>query len=157
MFKNSLSLMLGFVLLGLSHAALAQAAADQVTVKDPYVRAVPPGQPNSASFMTLHNGGKQQHALVGAESPVSKIVELHTHNMVDGMMRMRPVDKIDLPAGEMTGLEPGGLHVMLIGLKQQLVPDETISMTLVFEDGSKKKITMPVRKLRMRMKKAHQH
>jgi copper(I)-binding protein len=158
MMKRSIALLLTTLLLGLSGAGFAQSAADGVMVIDPYVRAVPPGQPNSASFLTLQNSDSQAHALVGAESPVSKVVELHAHTMVDGMMRMRPVEKIDVPAGGAVALQPGGLHVMLIGLQQQLVPGEGVGLTLIFEDGSKKQVTAPVRKLQMHMRQMqHKH
>jgi len=131
--------------------ALFASAADQVSVADAYVRAVPPGQPNSASFMTLTNGSANPVVLKGAESPAAKVVELHTHTMSDGMMRMRQVEKIDLPAGETVKLQPGGLHVMMIGLKDKLVPGEAIDMSLVFDDGSKLPIKVPVVKLQMKM------
>lgn len=156
--KSIFALVLTALLLSLSGLAFAQSTADGVTVGDPYVRAVPPGQPNSASFMTIQNTDGVAHALVAAESSASKVVELHTHTMVDGMMRMRPVERIDLPAGESVALQPGGLHVMLIGLQRQLVPGEAVDLTLIFEDGSKKQITAPVRKLQMHMKhEQHQH
>ena len=146
-----------FTLIGLFLAAFCQSVAaaslaDGVRVDDPYVRAVPPGQPNSASFMVLHNTGEKGGALTGASSPVAEVVELHTHTMEDGMMRMRKVEKIDLPAGEVVKLQPGGLHVMLIGLKQKLIPDEKVQLTLIFEDGSSKQVEAPVRKLQMQMK-----
>ncbi|MDJ0807079.1 MAG: copper chaperone PCu(A)C [Gammaproteobacteria bacterium] len=150
--KRRLVSVTGLVLMTLCGLAFAQQVADLVEVKDPYVRAVPPGQPNSASFMALSNTDAQGHALVAAESPVSKVVELHTHTMEDGMMRMRQVEKIELPAGEPVALQPGGLHVMLIGLQQELVPGAEIPITLVFEDGSKLSIKAPVRKLQMHMK-----
>jgi hypothetical protein len=102
--------------------------------------------------MVLHNMGEKGGALTAASSPVAEVVELHTHTMEDGMMRMRQVDKIDLPAGEVVKLQPGGLHVMMIGLKQQLIPDEKVPLTLIFEDGSSKQVEAPVRKLQMQMK-----
>ncbi|WP_428634310.1 copper chaperone PCu(A)C [Sedimenticola sp.] len=129
-------------------------AAEQVTVADAYVRAVPPGQPNSASFMTLTNTSSNDIVLKGAESPAAKAVELHTHTMSDGMMRMRQVEKIDLPAGQNVKLQPGGLHVMMIGLQQSLVPGEQIDLSLVFEDGSKMALKVPVVKLQMKMQDA---
>jgi copper(I)-binding protein len=102
--------------------------------------------------MKVNNNGASDHALVGGSSPAAEVVELHTHTMEDGMMRMRQVEKIDLPAGESVSLQPGGLHVMLIGLKQNLVPDESIPLTLRFEDGSEVTLQAPVRKLQMKMK-----
>jgi len=139
------------LLLVCSGAALAAGIADSVEAADPYVRAVPPGQPNSAAFMTLTNQSGEDHALVAAESGASKVVELHTHVMEEGMMKMRKVEKIDLPAGQAVSLQPGGLHVMLIGLQQELVPDQPVTLHLVFDDGSKKEIQAPVRKLQMKM------
>ena len=83
----------------------------------------------------------------------AEVVELHTHSMKDGMMQMRRVEKIDIPAGAETKLQPGGLHVMMIGLKQELKPEQEVTLTLVFEDGSKAEVTAPVRKLQMKKKK----
>jgi periplasmic copper chaperone A len=136
-----------------SAAVVAGTAADAVTVSDPYVRAMPPGQPNSLAFMGITNGSDQDFTLVGAEGSVSKVLELHTHIMSDGMMQMKRIDKIDLPAGKTVMLESGGLHVMLIGLNQDLNPGDTVSLTLVFNDGSKKQLDVPVRKMEMSMKK----
>jgi len=152
MLKRSLSVLLSLVSFALSGVVLAQSAADLVMVKDPHVRAVPPGLLNSACFMILYNGDSRDHALVGAQTPVAKVVELHIHTMAEGMMQMRQLDKVDLPAGKDVSLHPGGMHVMLIGLKQKLVPGEPIPLTLVFADGSKKMLSVPVRKLQMHMK-----
>jgi hypothetical protein len=123
------------------------AQAAEIVISDPYVRAVPPGQPNTAVFMSLKNMSADQHALVSAESPVAKVVELHTHLNEGGMMRMRRLDRIELPAGEMTALQPGGLHVMLIGLKQTLEPGATVDLTLVYDDGTQERIQAPVRQI----------
>lgn len=131
----------------------AETAAAAVTVSDAYARAVPPGQPNSASFMVLSNASAVDHALVGARSDAAETVELHTHNMKDGMMQMRRVQKIDIPAGAETRLQPGGLHVMLIGLKGDLQPGDELTLNLQFEDGSMLEVAAPVRKLQMKMMK----
>ncbi len=135
-----------------SAAVFAGAAADAVTVSDPYIPAMPPGQPNGLAYMGLTNGSDQDIELVAAEGTVAKAIELHTHIMKDGMMQMKKIDKIDLPAGKMVMLESGGLHVMLIGLAQDLKPDTNVSLTLVFNDGSKKQLDVPVRKVEMSMK-----
>jgi copper(I)-binding protein len=122
-------------------------AADALIVTDAYARAVPPGQPNSAVFMTLKNTLDDDHALVGASSPAAEVVELHTHKMEDGMMRMRRVDRIDLPGGAQVELMPGGLHVMLIGLKRPLVTGDEVAVTLILDDGSSRQLTAPVREI----------
>lgn len=124
--------------------AIADAAGD-IMVASPYVRAVPAMQPNSAAFMGLHNHSAHNHALVSASSPAAEVVELHTHTMVDGMMQMRRIDKIKLPAHDVITLQPGGLHVMLIGLKAPLNVGDMTEITLTYEDGSSKQVSVPVK------------
>jgi copper(I)-binding protein len=141
------NVLLGCLALAFWGPLQAGPAADLIEVRDPYARAVPPGLPNSAAFLALINNSAVAHALVGAESPVAKVVELHSHTMEGGMMRMRPVERIALPPGETVRLEPGGYHVMLIGLLHQLMPGQQVGITLVYEDGSRKEITAPVRRV----------
>lgn len=143
---------LGVAAMCLASAALAdshggKSAADNVMVNNPYVRAVPAGQPNSAAFMTLMNHGDKAVAVVGGSSPAANVVELHTHVHEGGMMKMRRIDKIDVDAGGSTELKPGGLHVMLIGLQQELKEGINVSVTLKFDDGSSKTIEAPVKKV----------
>ncbi|MBI1422186.1 MAG: copper chaperone PCu(A)C [Gammaproteobacteria bacterium] len=142
------------MLSGLISAPLIAAtpAADDVTVSKPYVRAVPPGQPNSAAFMQLQNKGATPHAVMKAESPVAKVVELHTHINEGGVMKMRQIKKIDIPAQGETMLKPGGLHVMFLGLESELKPGQSVPVTLIYEDGSKVTIQATVRKMQMHMK-----
>lgn len=120
-------------------------AAESVVVSAPYARAVPPGQPNSAVFMRIDNPGDRDWALIGASSPAAGVVELHTHRMEQDVLMMRRIDRIDLPAGAAVSLQPGGLHVMLIGLKRQLKPGEDLDLRLRFDDGSELQLTAPVR------------
>ena len=121
-------------------------AADHVSVASPYVRQVPPGQTVTAAFLVLHNRDGHVHSVVKADSPVAAVAELHTHTLEGGMMRMRPVSRIDIaPRGE-TALAPGGYHIMFFGLKRPLKDNEAIPVTLTFEDGSRKKFDAPVRR-----------
>lgn len=129
----------------LSMPALAGSAADEVLVANPYARAVPPVADNSAVFMTLKNTGASDHAVTAATSTAAEVVELHTHIMDGEVMRMRQVEKIDLEAGKATVLEPGGLHVMLLGLKRPLSAGSTVQVDLTFADGSSKTVTAPIR------------
>ena len=94
--------------------------------------------------MTIHNTGAEADRLIRAESPVSERVELHTHLQENGVMRMREVEAIDLPAGAATELKPGGLHVMFMGLKEPLVAGQTIPLTLHFETAGTLALTLPV-------------
>lgn len=129
---------------GHSHGP-AQTDAHPVQIHDPFVRLLPPTQPNTAAFMVLENTGEQDLALVRAESTASRVVELHDHIVIDGMMRMREVERIDLPVGTRTELKPGGLHLMLIGLPAPLQQGQQVPITLVFDDDSQVEIHAPVR------------
>ncbi len=149
--KSLLAVLMMGLLFG-AHA-VAGTAADDISVSDPYVRAMPPGQPTSLAFMGITNNSSKDHAVLDAEGTVAKMVQLHTHTMKNGMMHMHKVEKIDLPAGKTVMLQSGGLHVMLMGLKQDLKPGDMVAINLVFEDGSKKKLDVPVRKIMMMMKK----
>jgi len=119
------------------------AFAADISIEQPFARATPPGQPNSAAFMQLSNKGEAT-ALVAAHSSVANVVELHTHIHDEGVMRMRKIEQIELPAGATTLLEPGGLHVMLIDLKQPLQDGSRIDLTLEYADGSMQQIEVPV-------------
>jgi len=142
---RSLALNLLFLMLSPPGGVLADDAGGGISVTEVYARAVPPGQPTSAAFMTLHNPQTSDRALVEARSKAAKNVELHTHTMDGGMMRMRRIDRIDIKAGGTTELKPGGLHVMLIGLQQPMPAGSSIALELVFDDGSVLLVDAPVR------------
>ena len=126
----------------------ATSAADaDLKIHDPYVRLAPPGAPTTGAFMVIKNMGSTDRKLLKAESPVAKTVELHTHINENGVMKMREVPDIEIKAQGQTELKPGGLHVMLIGMKQTLKEGDLVPITLNFDDGSKKQIEAPVRKL----------
>ncbi len=122
-------------------------AADNLTVDQPFVRAVPPGMKNSAAFMQIQNSGKEDRALVSATSPAAKVVELHTHTMENGMMKMRRVEQIEVPAGKTVELKPGGLHVMLIDLTGPLAEGRSVDLTLTLDNGDKLEVSAPVKKV----------
>jgi len=84
--------------------------------------------------------------LVGAASPAAGSTEIHEMKMDGGIMKMRAIPRLELPAGKPVQLGPGGYHVMLIGLKQPLQESERVALTLRFDDGSTKKLEAPVRK-----------
>ena len=83
----------------------------------PYVRAPVPGNSMTAAFLHVSNSGEQACKLTAASSSYAKKVEFHTHQHVDGMMKMRPVDTVDVPAGSSVTFKPGGIHLMLFGVK----------------------------------------
>lgn len=157
MTKTTLSLTILATVLATAPMVWVADVADAVQVADPSVRMVPPGQDQKVAYVTLRNNDKLDHALVKAMSPAAQVTELHTVVDESGMKKMRPVPKMDIKAGGETRLQPGGLHIMLIGLQQPLREGANVPITLTFEDGSSKKITTPVRAITIpdTMKPAH--
>ncbi|WP_426114815.1 copper chaperone PCu(A)C [Massilia sp. PWRC2] len=132
-----------FRLSALSAALLASAVHAQVVITAPWVRATVPQQKATSAFMQLHSPTNSR--LVGATSAVAAIVEIHEMAIDHDVMRMRQVSGVDLPAGKAVALQPGGYHVMLIDLKQQVKSGETVPLTLVFQDGAGKRSTVEVK------------
>lgn len=126
--------------------AYAQTPSANVEVKDAWVRSTVPGQKGTGAFMkiTAKDGAK----LVGVSSPVAGVGEVHEMKMEGDVMKMRALPSLDLPAGKAVELKPGGYHVMLMDLKQALVKDSKVAMTLVFKDAkgaeSKMELSLPV-------------
>lgn len=112
-------------------SAAPGAAAQPVSVKDAWVRAPAPGQQVVGAYMELT--GRINLALVSVASPVAGRVELHSMAIEDGVMKMRPVGRIELPAGKPVKLAPGGLHVMLMDLKRALKPGDRVPLTLTVQ------------------------
>ncbi len=147
---SSLLLLLSLSLSFSVSSVFGSEMASDVSVIDPYVRAVPPGQTISAAFLQLENSSQEPRFIINATSPVSKVVELHAHIHENGMMKMRRVEAIEIPANGKTVLQPGGLHIMLIDLHDTLKIDQKVSITLEFKDGSSQNIEAPVRKIMMK-------
>lgn len=127
--------------------------ASSVSVKNAYVRATPPSLPNSAAFMEVHNSSDKDISIISASSDASKVAELHTHDMKDGVMKMYQVPKIDIKANSFTTLKPGGFHVMLIGLKTKPLKEEmNVEINLNLSNGQTIKVFAPVKKVMAGMK-----
>ena len=118
-----------------------------VTIEHPWARATAPAAQAGAAYFILTTQAEAPDLLVTASTPVAERVELHTHLMDDGIMRMRPVEAIEVSPGTPTVLEPGGLHVMLMGLQGPLVESETFPLTLVFETAGEVTVDVMVQSI----------
>lgn len=116
-----------------------------LTIYERWARPTPPGAATGAGYMVLTNTGDDADRLVGASSEVCDRVELHTHLMDNGVMRMRQVPSVELPPGESVAIAPGGLHLMLIGLKSPLEEGMSFPLTLMFEGGGSITVNVVVR------------
>jgi len=121
----------------------AAAQAQPASVKDAWVRAPAPGQKVAGVYMEIVS--RTNTALVAVASPVAARAELHSMALEDGVMKMRPLERIELPAGTAVKLAPGGLHIMLIDLKQPLQRGEKVPVTLTvlqLDSGSRSALTV---------------
>lgn len=126
-------------------AACGAASADTVRVTDGYVRAPLGGSDVTAGYGVIT--AASDDALIAATSPQVGQIELHTHEHDNGVMRMRQVSAIELPAGEAVTLKPGGLHLMLFGVDEALAAGDTVEITLDFRTAPDQTLSVPVRDL----------
>ncbi len=124
----------------------AQTAAD-VKVEGAWVRTAVEGQKGTGGFMKIT--AKQDMKLVGISSPVAGLGEVHEMKMDGDVMKMRAIPGgLDLPAGKTIELKPGGLHLMLLDLKQALPKDTSVPVTLLLKDkdgkDTKLELKLPV-------------
>jgi copper(I)-binding protein len=133
-------------LVGTTAVASAQSpAAATLEVSGAWARTSPMMELAGAAFMTIHNTGTTDDALVGAASPASNVVELHeTKDDGTGVMTMMPVEAIPVPAGGMAELKPGSFHIMLIELVAPLEAGAIVPLTLTFESGATLEVEAPV-------------
>ncbi|WP_174873485.1 copper chaperone PCu(A)C [Vogesella oryzae] len=139
-------------LLAIAVAALIAlpAAAHEYTlgalkIAHPYSRAMPPMAPTTGAFFAISNNGKTADKLLGASSPLAASVELHSHQNDNGVMRMRQIEGgIAVPAGATVTLAPGGLHVMLLGVKQQPHAGDKFPLTLKFDKAGEINVEVKV-------------
>lgn len=110
--------------------ATAAAAASAPTIDRAWIREAPPGAPAMGGFMSIE-GGSRDVAIVGAHSDDFGRVELHEMEMVDGVMKMRAIESLEVPAGARVTLAPGGEHLMLFEPRRELAAGDTVR--IVFE------------------------
>ena len=125
--------------------ATASGPATGIEIVDPFVPLLPPGVPTGVAYLRILNLGDRDMTLVAASSPAAEAVELHTHIDDAGVLRMRQVKEIAVPAGGEVAFKPGGYHVMLIGLPLPLLAGDKVPFTLRFADGTAKTAEAVVR------------
>src|SRR4051794_6643146 len=133
-------------------AAMGQAGAQQtgpqtggVEIKDAWARATPGGAENGAAYLTLVAPSGDR--LTGIASPDAAKAQLHEMTNNGGVMQMREVPAVELPPGTPVTLKPGGLHIMLMGIKHPLRPGEAVPLTLRFEKSGTREVSAAVGKV----------
>lgn len=122
-----LILLLGSLVSGLLNA--------EVIVSNATVRLLPPSVPNTAAYFSIQNLSDRSQILIGASADFVTKAEIHNHIVVDGMMSMQQQSEVVIPPGESMQFAPGGLHIMLFGLKKPLSEGQSVTINLQTKDG----------------------
>lgn len=139
----------------LSAGALAHGyTLGKLAIGHPWAKASAGMAANGAAFLKITNSGEADR-LIGAKTTIADRTELHTHTMDGGVMKMRQVQAIEIPAGGTVALEPGGLHVMLLGLKAPLKENDKFPLTLTFEKAGSVDVDVKVEALTTTPAEAH--
>ncbi len=119
---------------------------EEIKITDVYAFATAPGAKTGAAFMVIENNLKEDDRLIDAQSDIAEITEIHENYIDpdDGMMMMRKIRGIDIAMGDQAILEPKGLHIMLIKLKQPLTLGEVFDLRLVFEKSGMKTVQVKI-------------
>lgn len=132
----------------IAHAA--EQASAPVTVGDLEItayraKAMLPGQPTGGGFLTITNKGAAADRLLSVASPSAPMVEIHTMEVVNNVMTMRPVEGgLEIAAGATVELKPGGMHLMFMHVAEPFKEGTTVPVTLEFEKAGKIELTLPV-------------
>jgi periplasmic copper chaperone A len=119
-----------------------------IQIGNPWTRATPKGSTVAGAYMSITNKGSAPDRLVGGSSAVADRFEVHSMVMDGGVAKMRPVDGgLEIKPGETVELKPGGLHVMLTGLRQPLDKGQKVKATLQFEKAGKVEVEYTVEAL----------
>lgn len=106
-----------------------------IELHQPWVRSTAMADSNTGGYVEIVNNSSESVQLVQANAPGVRRVELHTHIMDGGVARMRQVESIEIPPGSRVSLAPGGLHIMLMGVSDQLVEGSELPLELTFSNG----------------------
>ena len=128
-------------------AAIGSASAwAQVKIDNAWARATVQGQKATGAFMKIT--APQATRLVGVSTPVAGVAEVHEMKMDGGVMKMRAMPALELPANQTVELKPGGYHLMLMDLKAPLAKDSSVALTLTFKDAkgteTRQQVSVPV-------------
>lgn len=129
--------------LALAWLAAVPAAAEAPSVADAWIRATPPGARTAAAYVTLTGAGAADR-LLGAATPAADAVEIHTSLVAGGVTRMQQLPELAVPSGATVRLEPGGAHLMLIGLAGPLAPGAKVTLWLRFATAGTVELEVPV-------------
>ncbi|NPA54373.1 MAG: copper chaperone PCu(A)C [Aquificae bacterium] len=123
---------------------LSACAKSDIEIRDPWIRAVPPNSKNTALFMIIENKGNKEDELISVKTDIAKMSMIHETVNENGIMKMKHIETLKIPPKSKIELKPGGLHIMLMGLKRPLKVGEKVKVKLLFKFAGEKEILAPV-------------
>lgn len=127
-----------------AHGDTAPVSLGDIEITGPFTRATLPNAPVAGGFLTLTNTGSADDRLISASAPIAAETQIHEMAMDGDVMRMRQlVDGLVIPAGETVVLEPGGFHLMFMGLNGPIAAGDAVPVTLVFERAGTITVDLP--------------
>ena len=117
-----------------------------IAVSQPWVRALPPTQANTAAYLVIENQAGAAVTITGASSDIAERVEFHTTREVDGYQRMEQLQQLELAPGQRLELAPGGTHLMLLGLQRMPAVGEQVQLCLYVAGGEETCFSAEVRR-----------
>jgi len=133
------------LLAGIGAASAHSYKLGALEIGDPWSRATPPTAPTGGGYLSIKNTGTEPDRLISVSSPAAGTVQVHEMKMEGNVMRMREFDSpLEIKPGETVTLAPGGMHLMMMGLKAPLKQGEKVPLTLVFEKAGKIDVELAV-------------
>lgn len=145
--RGHLTSILLLLLLSAGHAHAQTSGQSTIIVERPWARATPAGARTGAVYVTLINNGSSSDSLLSAATPVADQVQFHSASEENGVSRMREMRSVEVTPGAQVAFSPGGLHIMVVGLKQPLKEGQSFALTLNFEKAGKIEVMVPIAKV----------
>lgn len=141
-----------------THDVTATPAAAELVLSGAFARATLPNQPVGGGFLQITNGGLEDDRLIAVSTPIAGRAEIHEMAMQGDTMKMRQIAQgLPIPAGATVSLEPGGFHLMFMGLEGPLVEGEKFEATLVFEKAGAMVVPFTIRAKSAKTSHSHDH
>ena len=142
---QTLASVLFVALLCAAPARAQEVKAGDLVITQAWTRATPNGAKIGGGFLTIENKGSTPDRLIGGSTDAASKIEVHEMAMKDGVMTMRPLDNgLTIDAGKTVKLAPGGYHLMMFDLKDQLKQGDTVPVTLKFEKAGEVIVSLAV-------------
>ena len=131
--------------------------SSSLIIKDAYINPTPNGAKNGVAFMKIFNNSPEDIVITNLKSNISRKTELHTHNMLNGIMRMHKLSRLTIKKKSIVELKSMSYHIMFIGLKKSLKKEDIVKLKLILSSKEEIDIKIPVKSIKHKHKKHNKH